>query len=91
VITLFATTSSNPTVAKLELGMTCEVFFDRCITQSEIEILPVELAHLIGHTKLPMHHRGPFDRLLIAQCGVERWPVLTVDSRFRSYEINVLW
>ena len=78
-------------ISKLELGMTYQTFLDRCITHSEIELLPAELAHLVEYTRLPMHHRDPFDRLLIAQCQTENWPIVTMDPRFRDYELKVLW
>jgi PIN domain nuclease of toxin-antitoxin system len=41
--------------------------------------------------RLPMHHRDPFDRLLVAQALLERIAVVTVDPRFRAYGVDVLW
>jgi PIN domain nuclease of toxin-antitoxin system len=40
---------------------------------------------------LPLHHRDPFDRLLIAQAMVERLPVVTADQQFGAYGVDVRW
>ena len=42
-------------------------------------------------SQLPLHHRDPFDRLLIAQATIEGVPILTADPAFRRYAIKVLW
>ena len=41
--------------------------------------------------QLPMHHRDPFDRLLIAQAVIERLPVVTADPRFQPYGVDIRW
>jgi len=38
-----------------------------------------------------MHHRDPFDRLLIAQSIEEGWPIITVDPWFARYPVEVIW
>ncbi|MGH7897534.1 MAG: type II toxin-antitoxin system VapC family toxin [Candidatus Binatia bacterium] len=54
-----------------------------------------ELAIRIRHTArvrlLPMHHRDPFDRILIAQAAEEGLTLVTRDSGFRAYGVPVLW
>jgi hypothetical protein len=40
---------------------------------------------------LPLHHRDPFDRLLIAQCRMEQLTLVSRDSRMSSSEVEVLW
>lgn len=37
-----------------------------------------------------MHHRDPFDRLLIAQARSERMTVVTADSRFADYDVPTI-
>jgi PIN domain nuclease of toxin-antitoxin system len=54
-------------------------------------VLPVELAHAAAVESLPSHHRDPFDRLLVAQSKVERIPIVSSDSIFRDYQVEVLW
>lgn len=38
-----------------------------------------------------MHHKDPFDRLLIAQAMVEKIPVVSLDENFDRYSIQRLW
>ncbi len=52
--------------------------------------LPLTIDHTEALARLPMHHRDPFDRMLIAQARSERLTVLTADDSFRAYEAPVL-
>jgi PIN domain nuclease of toxin-antitoxin system len=54
-------------IGKLRLGMSFAEFADSGVTSRELRIPPVELSHLCRYAELPLHHRHPFDRLLIAQ------------------------
>ena len=56
-----------------------------------MEALPVTLYHVLASESLPLHHRDPFDRLLIAQASIEGVPIVTADPAFRRYAIKVLW
>ena len=56
-----------------------------------IQWLPVEIPHCAELTKLPFHHRDPFDRMLIAQATVEDLQLLSRDSHFSAYEIKRIW
>jgi PIN domain nuclease of toxin-antitoxin system len=40
---------------------------------------------------LPLHHRDPFDRMLIAQGLAEDLTIVTVDGRFEPYGVKLLW
>ena len=53
--------------------------------------MSVEPAHAWAVRSLPLHHRDPFDRLLIAQAIVERLPVVTADARFAAYGVEACW
>lgn len=39
---------------------------------------------------LPMHHRDPFDRLLIAQARSEQLTIVTADRRITDYDVAVV-
>jgi PIN domain nuclease of toxin-antitoxin system len=56
-----------------------------------IKLLPVELLHILNLESLPLHHRDPFDRMLIAQAVVEGLPILSRDPLFAQYAVQVLW
>jgi PIN domain nuclease of toxin-antitoxin system len=51
--------------------------------------LPVTAAHAAGITKLPLIHRDPFDRLLIAQSIAEPLTLLTNDPVLGRYRGGV--
>jgi PIN domain nuclease of toxin-antitoxin system len=52
--------------------------------------LAIQVNHGLHASRLPMHHRDPFDRLLIAQAQLEKLPILTADRTFTKYEIDVM-
>jgi PIN domain nuclease of toxin-antitoxin system len=56
-----------------------------------IESLPVELRHVLGVVELPLHHRDPFDRLLVAQSRLERLPIVTADPLITQYQVETIW
>jgi PIN domain nuclease of toxin-antitoxin system len=53
--------------------------------------LPVTTEHAIEAGLLPLHHRDPWDRLLVAQARVEGVPILTSDTRLHEYEVATIW
>jgi PIN domain nuclease of toxin-antitoxin system len=56
-----------------------------------IQWVPLERSHCAQVSKLPFHHRDPFDRMLIAQALVEDLALLSGDPRFAAYGVNCLW
>ncbi|MBI4208992.1 MAG: type II toxin-antitoxin system VapC family toxin [Deltaproteobacteria bacterium] len=52
--------------------------------------LDVTSEHAHAVYELPMHHRDPFDRMLIAQAQVERFTLVTHDPFFKKYDIDVM-
>lgn len=53
-------------------------------------ILPVLLPHAIAVRDLPLHHRDPFDRMLIAQAKVEGLTLITTDPHMSHYDVPIL-
>lgn len=56
-----------------------------------LQLLSIELKHVLALDTLPMHHRDPFDRLLIAQAKVEDAVLVSTDPVFQQYQVNLLW
>lgn len=54
----------------------------------EMEPLTGEVCHLAE--TLPLHHRDPFDRMIIARAHAANCPVITSDREFEPYEVQVL-
>jgi PIN domain nuclease of toxin-antitoxin system len=52
--------------------------------------LPITFAHARAVGLLPMLHRDPFDRMLVAQAQVEEMTILTRDPRIGRYEVSTI-
>lgn len=59
--------------------------------ENRIELLPSKTAYFLELYSLPLHHRDPFDRLLIAQARVENAVLLSDDSLIALYPVQRLW
>ncbi len=55
------------------------------------ELLSITPRHAHATAALPLHHRDPFDRLLIAQAKLEGCAIVTRDPAFPAYGVPVLW
>jgi PIN domain nuclease of toxin-antitoxin system len=60
------------------------------ISESGFEILPVKVGHLLELSKLALIHRDPFDRMIISQGLSENIPVISSDSIFGAYPIELI-
>lgn len=60
------------------------------ITVHGFEPLPISIAHSLALATLPLHHKDPFDRLLLAQAKVEHLTFVTRDQQNLQYPISVL-
>jgi PIN domain nuclease of toxin-antitoxin system len=67
---------------KLDLGESATTFLPRELLANRFEILGIELAHATFVETLPLHHKDPFDRLLIAQGLLETIPIVSVGTSF---------
>ena len=61
------------------------------IKKSSITVLPIRLEHVFRLEQLALHHRDPFDRIILAQALEENIPIVSADSKFRLYPVEVLW
>ena len=62
------------------------------LSRLQVSMLPYAEAQVLELMTLPVHHRDPFDRLLIAQALAEDVPVMTCDKEFRKYKgLEVIW
>ncbi len=60
------------------------------IKDQGFELLPISADHADAAGGLPMHHRDPFDRMIIAQAGLEKLSIVTRDNVFKKYDISIL-
>jgi PIN domain nuclease of toxin-antitoxin system len=76
---------------RLPLSRTFADLFQQDVSGNGIEVLPTTLAHLEVLSTLPLLHRAPFDRLLIAQSISEAIPIVGTDMAFDQYSVTRLW
>jgi PIN domain nuclease of toxin-antitoxin system len=76
---------------KVYLPKNYDELFPQAVPDSGLSLLPIQPAHLVVVSRLPLHHRDPFDRLLIAQAMVEGLTLVSVDNRFAAYGTPLLW
>lgn len=58
---------------------------------AEVALLPIAARHADLVASLPLHHRDPFDRLLVAQASVEGLPIVSHDPSLVRYDVEVVW
>jgi len=74
---------------QFELSLS-EMIEEQCLL-NDLKLLPIEQGHIFELSNLPLFHKDPFDRLLIAQARVEKIPIITADSLFVQYPVEVIW
>ena len=78
-------------IGKLNLEMSIQELVNEQIINNGIELLGITTEHIAIVANLPLHHRDPFDRLIISQAMVEQIPVVGTDKVFDLYPIQRLW
>jgi PIN domain nuclease of toxin-antitoxin system len=76
---------------KLHLEAPLDEVVDLILYRSPWSILPIRPEHLVPLASLPMIHKDPFDRLLIAQALHERMVIVTSDGNMAKYDVRVTW
>lgn len=60
------------------------------IERARCHPLPIALPHIEATSQLPLHHRDPFDRLLVSQARCEKLVLITNDVEIQKYAVPVL-
>jgi PIN domain nuclease of toxin-antitoxin system len=63
----------------------------RYAEEEGFEELPISMEHAIRAGLLPLHHRDPFDRLLVAQAQALNVPILSADAVLDQYDVKRVW
>jgi PIN domain nuclease of toxin-antitoxin system len=82
--------SIKVSIQKLDLTEPVMRFVERSQEESGLQLLPISLSHVLRVATLPLLHKDPFDRLLIAQGLLAQLPIVTADRRFAPYGVEVL-
>ena len=57
---------------------------------SDYELLGIETAHVVACANLPMHHRNPFDRMLVVQAQLGGLILVTRDRGIAMYDVPIV-
>lgn len=76
---------------KLEIPSPFAQFIDTALLSNNFRIRNINISHLKRVALLPLMHRDPFDRLLIAQSLAEDLPIITNDTVFDAYQVQRIW
>lgn len=78
-------------IEKIKLPQPPELFIRMQQQALGFHLLPISLEHAARVATLPMHHRDPFDRLLVAQALTENMPLLSADAVLDAYSVVRYW
>jgi PIN domain nuclease of toxin-antitoxin system len=65
--------------------------FHELLYRQGLRALAITDAHAARIADLPLHHRDPFDRMLVAQAQAENLSILSADRRLAAYDVPLLW
>ena len=77
-------------IGKLDLPQESEFYLRHMLTL-KAQVLDVGLRHSLGVLGLPLHHKDPFDRLLVAQARQEGMVLVTMDPLIQQYDVQTRW
>lgn len=73
-------------IGKLRVELDWPSFLSERLT-----LVPIEIEDAVAAGSLPLHHRDPFDRMIIAQAKRRGLPIVTRDRTFEQYGVPVIW
>jgi PIN domain nuclease of toxin-antitoxin system len=71
-------------------GLTLSEFMDE-VVENDFQTLDIQRPHILENERLPLFHRDPFDRLIIAQAIVNDMHIISSDDTFDVYPITRIW
>ena len=77
-------------IGKLKIEHSIEDIY-QLLAQLKIEVLPIDRLDLDKYLTLPLHHRDPFDRLIISQAIERELILISADGSFEPYPVQTLW
>ncbi|MFL5539098.1 MAG: type II toxin-antitoxin system VapC family toxin [Longimicrobiaceae bacterium] len=78
-------------IGKLPLSKTIAEVYRDDVQGNDIELLEITVGHLVTLAGLPLVHRDPFDRLLVAQASAEGVQLVSADPALDAYGISRIW
>lgn len=78
-------------IGRYLLATSVDTFVESQIAVSGFVKMPIALEDTYGVSAIPLYHRDPFDRLLIAQAIRAALPIVTCDGLFAPYGVTTIW
>jgi PIN domain nuclease of toxin-antitoxin system len=78
-------------LGKLALTLPFRQWMNQAMADLGVTLLPLTVEYADRQAALPLHHRDPFDRLLIAQALTEAISLVSADTAFAPYGVTRLW
>jgi PIN domain nuclease of toxin-antitoxin system len=78
-------------IGKLGLPEAAATYIPQRLADNSFTALAIQLPHILIAGDLPLLHRDPFDRILVAQAKHERLVILSIDHLIAQYQIPVIW
>jgi PIN domain nuclease of toxin-antitoxin system len=78
-------------LGKIKLAMAYRPWMEKAIFDLSLQILPITVEYAERQVQLPLHHKDPFDRMMIAQALVDGIPIVSVDMAFDPYGVTRIW
>lgn len=89
---VFVSSASAWEIAVKRASGKLEAPFDvaRALELNHFIVLSIGVEHAVAAGELPLHHKDPFDRMLVAQARLESLTLLTHDAEISRYEVDRL-
>ncbi|MCH8318414.1 MAG: type II toxin-antitoxin system VapC family toxin [Bacteroidetes bacterium] len=78
-------------IGKLDFKQPFQKIISDQLKINDYILLNLELKHIFMASNLELHHRDPFDRIIISQAMVEKMPIVSNDDKFDKYEVERIW
>ena len=77
-------------IGKLDFVGGSSTFLEK-LQQFGVVLLPIEASYVKHVESLPLYHRDPFDRIIVATALVEGMTVVTADENIHKYDVPWIW
>lgn len=78
-------------IGKLPLPEPIDSYIPSRMVLLNMRSLEITASHALQASMLPLHHRDPFDRMLVAQAQMEDMMLVSADPMVRLYNVSMLW
>jgi PIN domain nuclease of toxin-antitoxin system len=78
-------------IGKLPLPSPVSSFVEQEVGKNRMRTLPILESHVFRLLQLPLIHRDPFDRIMIAQSLEETLPIISSDRALSRYSVEIVW